>query len=460
MKEQGKKGRMTIITRKQLPRRTFLRGLGATVALPMLDAMVPAMAFATSGAAKSPTRLAFSYVPNGVVMKDWTPATAGQAFEFTRTLQPLQAFREEVLVLSGLSHHNAEALGDGPGDHARAAACFLTGVHPRKTSGADIQAGVSVDQVVAQKLGGGTRFPSVELGCEDSRTVGNCDSGYSCAYTNSISWRTPNSPMPPETNPRAAFERLFGSDVALDPETRARRRRYRSSILDVVSDRTNTLMGSLGAADRRKMDEYLYAIREIERRIEMAEKDTHPFKPTMEEPSGIPESFSEYVKLMYDLQILAFQADLTRVSTLVIGREGSTRTYGEIGVPDPHHPLSHHRGNPEFIEKLAKINQYHIEMFSYFLGKLKSTQDGDGSLLDHSMLVYGSAISDGNRHSHDDLPVLMAGRANGMLKTGRHVVYEKETPMTNLYLTLLDRMGIEPESIGDSTGQLQHVTDI
>jgi Protein of unknown function (DUF1552) len=451
---------MTIITRKQLPRRTFLRGMGAAVALPMLDAMVPAMAFATPGAAKSPTRLAFSYVPNGVVMKHWTPATAGQAFEFTRTLQPLQAFREDVLVLSGLSHHNAEALGDGAGDHARAAACFLTGVHPKKTSGADIQAGISVDQIVAQKLGGGTRFPSVELGCEDSRTVGNCDSGYSCAYTNSISWRTPNSPMPPETNPRAAFERLFGSDVALDPETRARRQRYRSSILDVVSDRTNSLMGALGAADRRKVDEYLYAIREIERRIEMAEKDTHPFKPAMEEPSGIPESFSEYVKLMYDLQILAFQADLTRVSTLVIGREGSTRTYGEIGVPDPHHPLSHHRGNPEFIEKLAKINHFHIEMFSYFIGKLKSTQDGDGSLLDHSMLVYGSAISDGNRHSHDDLPVLMAGRGNGMLKTGRHVIYEKETPMTNLYLTLLDRMGIEPESIGDSTGQLQHVTNI
>jgi Protein of unknown function (DUF1552) len=451
---------MTIITRRQLPRRTFLRGLGAAVALPMLDAMVPALASATPGASKSPTRLAFSYVPNGVVMKHWTPTTAGEAFEITRTLQPLQAFREDLLVLSGLSHHNAEALGDGGGDHARAAACFLTGVHPKKTAGADIQAGVSVDQIVAQKLGGGTRFPSIELGCEDSRTVGNCDSGYSCAYTNSISWRTPNSPMPPETNPRAAFERLFGTDVALDPQTRARRQRYRSSILDAVSDRTNSLMGTLGAADRRKVDEYLYAIRQIERRIEMAEKDTHPFKPGMEEPSGIPEAFSDYVKLMYDLQILAFQADLTRVSTLVIGREGSTRTYGEIGVADPHHPLSHHRGNPEFIEKLAKINHLHVELFSYFIGKLKSTQDGDGSLLDHSMLIYGSAISDGNRHSHNDLPVIMAGRGNGLLKTGRHVIYEKETPMTNLYMTLLDRMGIEPESIGDSTGQLQHVTDI
>jgi hypothetical protein len=451
---------MTIITRKQLPRRTFLRGLGAAVALPMLDAMVPALGFASVGEAKSPTRLAFSYVPNGIVMKHWTPPTIGEAFEFTRTLQPLQAFRQDLLVLTGLAHHNAEALGDGGGDHARAAACFLTGVHPKKTAGADIQAGVSVDQIVAQKLGSATRFPSIELGCEDSRTVGNCDSGYSCAYTNSISWRTPNSPMPPETNPRAAFERLFGSDVALDPETRARRQRYRTSILDVVSDRTNSLMGTLGTSDRRKVDEYLYAIRQIERRIEMAEKDTHPFKPNMEEPSGIPEAFADYVKLMYDLQVLAFQADLTRVSTFVIGREGSTRTYGEIGVPDPHHPLSHHRGNPEFIEKLAKINHFHVEMFSYFIGKLKTTQDGDGSLLDHSMLVYGSAISDGNRHSHVDLPVIMAGRGNGMLKTGRHVAYEKETPMTNLYITLLDRMGIQPESIGDSTGQLQHVTDI
>ncbi len=319
---------------------------------------------------------------------------------------------------------------------------------------------MSVDQIVAQKLGRSSRFPSIELGCEDSRTVGNCDSGYSCAYTNSISWRTATSPMPPETNPRAAFQRLFGSDVSLDPQTRARRQHYRSSILDVVSERTNSLLGNLGAADRRKMDEYLYAVREIERRIEMAEKDTNPFKPDMEEPSGIPEAFSDYVKLMYDLQVLAFQSDLTRVSTLVIGREGSTRTYGEIGVPDPHHPLSHHRGNPEWIDKLAKINLFHVEMFSYFVGKLKSTQDGDGSLLDHSMLVYGSAISDGNRHSHNDLPVLVAGRGNGMLKTGRHVTYEKDTPMTNLYMTLLDHMGVEPESLGDSTGELNHLTDI
>jgi hypothetical protein len=449
---------MTVLTRKHLPRRAFLRGIGAAIALPALDAMVPA--FASASATKAPTRLAFAYVPNGIIMKDWTPSAAGSTYELTSTLKPLEPLREKFMVLSGLSHHNAEALGDGAGDHARAGACFLTGVHPKKTAGADIQSGISADQVVAKELGDATRFRSLEFGCEDSRTVGDCDSGYSCAYTNSISWRTPTSPMPPETNPRAVFERLFGADANLDPETRARRLRSRMSILDLVSERTQSLSGSLGASDRRKLDEYLYAVREIEKRIQMAENDPQQIKPALEEPGGIPVTFTEYVKLMYDLQVLAFQTDMTRVSTMVVAREGSVRTYGEIGIPDPHHPLSHHRGNSEWIEKLARINRYHIELFGYFLQKMDSVQDGDGTLLDHSMIVYGSAISDGNQHTHNNLPALLAGGGNGCLKPGRHLMYKPETPMANLYLTLLDRVGVKPEAIGDSTGKLEHLTDL
>ena len=449
-----------IITGKHLSRRTILRGVGAAIALPMLDAMRPALAATAGPGVKSPIRLAFSYVPNGIIMKDWTPQAAGAAYDFTRILKPLEPFREDILVLSGLMDNNGNALGDGPGDHARAAASFLTGVHPKKTAGADIHVGISVDQIAARKVGDQTRFASIELGCEDSRTVGDCDSGYSCAYTNSIAWRTPTSPLPPETNPRAVFERLFGTDTGLDPKTRAQRMSYRMSILDLVQDRTQSLMGNLGNSDRRKVDEYLYAIREIEKRIESAEKDPHPVKPSIEDPAGIPVAFSDYVKLMYDLQTVAFQTDMTRVATLVIAREGSVRTYGEIGIPDPHHPLSHHRGNPEWIEKLVRINTFHASMFAYFLGKLKSTPDGDGTLLDHSMLVYGSGISDGNRHTHEDLPVLLAGRGNGSLKTGRHIAYDKKTPVTNLYLTLLDRMGVEAETIGDSTGELSRVTEL
>lgn len=452
-----------IITRKHLPRRTFLRGLGtAAIALPMLDAMGPALQAATNRvSAKAPARLSFVYVPNGISMEDWTPRGIGRDFELTRILKPLESFREDLFVLSGLQDHNGNALGDGAGDHARAGASFLSGVHCKKTAGADIQAGISADQIAAQAMGSQTRFPSLELGCEDSRTVGNCDSGYSCAYTNSISWRTPTTPMPPEVNPRMAFERLFGTvDLSLDPATRARRLQYRKSILDMVRDDTQKLIGTLGTADRRKMDEYLFAVREIEQRIEGAEKDNRGVLPSIEKPAGIPITFPEYAKLMYDLQVLAFQTDLTRVSTLVIGREGSMRVYPEIDVPDPHHPLTHHRNNPEWIEKVKKINCLHTELFAYFLNKLKSTPDGDGTLLDHSMIVYGSGLSDGNRHSHEDLPVLLAGRGDGSLKPGRHLVYKQGTPMTNLYLTLLDRMGVQPEKIGDSTGKIEHLTNL
>lgn len=448
-----------MITGKHIGRRTFLRGLGTTIALPLLDAMTPAFAAATGMGSKAPRRMAFVYVPNGIIMKHWTPEAAGAQFEMSRILKPLESHKPDLLVLSGLTHKNGRALGDGPGDHARAAASFLTGVHPKKTDGADIRAGVSVDQIAAQKVGSATRFASLELGCEDGRLVGNCDSGYSCAYSNSISWRTTSTPMPPEINPRAVFERLFG-DTNETPETRAKRQRYNKSILDFVLEDTERLKGGLGATDRRKLDEYLTAVREIERRIEVAERDSKEFTPSIEKPAGVPVEFADHVRIMFDLMTLAFQADLTRVSTFMMCREGSTRTYREIGVSDAHHPLTHHRDNPEWIEKVAKINCFHLELFSYFVSKLKSTPDGDGTLLDRVMVVYGSGLADGNAHTHHDLPALVAGRGNGALRTGRHVVYTKETPMTNLYVAMLDHMGIQPEQIGDSTGELQHLTDL
>jgi hypothetical protein len=433
--------------------------MGIAIGLPLLDAMTPAFARPIR-TGQSPLRLTFVYVPNGIVMNDWTPANTGRAFDFTRILKPLEPFRKDLFVLSGLNEHNGNALGDGPGDHARAGAAFLTGVHCRKTEGADIHNGISADQIAAQELASKTRFPSIELGCEDSRTVGNCDSGYSCAYTNSISWRGPSTPMPPELNPRLVFERLFGTaDFALSPKTRARRNEYRKSILDMARDDSQRLAKTLGASDRRKLDEYLSSVREIELRIDGAEGDNRPPTPAMEKPAGIPITLPDYAKLMYDLQVVAFQADLTRITTFMIGREGSMRVYPEIGIPDPHHPLTHHRENPEWIEKVAQINQLHTELFAYFLDKLKSTKEGDGTLLDHSMIVYGSGISDGNRHIHEDLPVVLAGRG-GSLKPGRHIRYEPGTPITNLYFSLLDRIGVKPERIGDSTGRLDHLSDL
>ena len=453
-----------IVTRRHLPRRTFLRGMGVAIALPALDAMTPAFgarAFAAgaSGAA-SPMRLAFTYVPNGVTMADWTPATEGAGFAYSRILKPLEPFRDETLILSGLAHRNGAALGDGAGDHARAAASYLTGVHPKKTAGADIQSGISVDQIAAQHLAGMTRFSSIELGCDDSRTVGNCDSGYSCAYTNSLAWRGPSTPMPPETNPRLVFERLFGDiDTTVPAETRARRLVHRRSILDLVTQRTAQLIADVGPSDRRKLDEYLSSIREIEQRIERAEKDLTGLTPSIDKPTGVPVEYADYANLMFDLQIVAFQTDSTRVVTMMMGREGSMRTYPEIGVPDPHHPLTHHRNNPEWVEKVTTVNTMHMALFAGFVKKMKETPDGDGTLLDHSMLVYGSGLSDGNKHLHDDLPVAIVGRG-GDLRLGQHIVYPKDTPMTNLYLTVLDRIGVHPEQVGDSTGRIEHLSDV
>jgi hypothetical protein len=447
-----------IVTGRHLPRRTFLKGLGAAISLPLLDAMAPALG---ASAPAGPSRLAFAYIPNGVSMGAWTPTATGRAFDLPRILQPLAAFRDDVLVLSGLAHQNANALGDGAGDHARAAACYLTGVHPRKTAGSDIQNGVSVDQLVAARWAADTRLPSLELGCDDSRTVGNCDSGYSCAYTNSVSWRGPTTPMPPEQNPRLVFERMFGAfERDADPAAQARRLHDRRSVLDAVAGRARALSATLGPHDRRKVDEYLTSVRDIERRIDTAEHDTRDLPPGIGKPPGIPVTYEDYVKVMFDLQVAAFQADQTRVITMMLGREGSLRTYPEIGVPDPHHPLTHHGGKADWIEKVTRINVFHAELFAYFLGRLRATADGDATLLDRVTVVYGSGISDGDRHAHDDLPVLVAGGGNGAWRGGRHVAYDAGTPMANLYVTLLDRMGVAAESVGDSTGGIGPLSSV
>ncbi len=445
------------MTRRHLSRRALLRGAGCAIALPFLDAMSPA--FAARTASTTPTRMAFVYVPNGIIMKDWTPSARGAEFELPRTLEPLAAWKDRMVLMTGLTQNGGRALGDGPGDHARAAASYLTGVHPRKTAGADIKCGVSVDQVAAQAVGNKTRFASIELGCEDGRLVGNCDSGYSCAYSNSISWRGEATPMPPEINPRIVFERLFGGAAGNEsPAERTRRERYRRSILDLVSDDAKSLKATLGPTDNRKLDEYLTGIREIERRIEMAASGAKQPVPTMEMPDGIPADFVEHSRLMFELMALAFATDQTRVITFMVGREGSNRTYREIGVPDPHHGISHHKNDEALVEKLAKINRHHMEQFAVFIDRLAKTQDGDGTLLDSSMVVYGSGLSDGNRHLHHDLPVLMMGSGNGAWKTGRHVEYAKDTPMNNLFVTMLDRMGVPAETLGDATGKLNDLT--
>ncbi len=427
----------------RLTRRTLLQGLGAAISLPLLDAMTPAAA---------PLRLAFIYVPNGIMMNRWTPASDGADFELPRILAPLAPHRDNVLVLSGLTQNTGRALGDNNGDHARASATYLTGVHPKKTDGAGICAGISVDQVAASQIGMASKLPSLELACEDGRLVGNCDSGYSCAYSNTLSWRTPNTPLPSEVNPRVVFERLFGS-LDENPADRRKRQRDETSILDYVLDDTCRLTRQLGRSDQRKIDEYLTSVREIERRIQFAEKDDQQLPPSFAKPTGVPADFAGYARLMFDLMLVAFQTGTTRVSTFMIGREGSLRAYREIGISDSHHPVTHHSGRPDLIEKVVSINTYHVEQFAYFLGKLKSTPDGDGTLLDHSLIVYGSGLSDGNRHEHNNLPVLLAGKAAG--KTGgRHITYPAETPMNNLHLALLDRVGVHIDSLGDSNGEL------
>jgi hypothetical protein len=446
------------ITKKHLARRTFLRGAGAALALPFLDSMVPAFA---SAAAWPATRMGFMYVPNGIIAANWLPKTEGANFEFNSTMKALEPFRDQVLVLSNLAQINGRSFGDGGGDHARAGATWLTGVHPRKTEGADIHSGISADQVAARVLGQKTQFASLEIGVEAPSLAGGCDSGYSCAYTNTTSWRSPTTPNPMEVNPRVLFERLFGDGDSTDPAARMASLKERSSILDFVKGGVDRLETKIGAGDRAKLSEYLDAVRDIERRIRKAEEQNATMvMPVMERPAAAPEEFVDHARLMMDLMVIAWQTDMTRVTTFMLAREGSNRSYREIGVADGHHSCTHHQMDPEKIARTVKINEHHVRQFAYLVNKLKSTPDGDGSLLDHSMILYGSSISDGNQHTHVDLPLVLVGSANGQIKGNRHVVSPKETPMNNLLLSMLDKVGVPTETLGDSTGKLEQLSGV
>ncbi len=444
----------------QIPRRTFLRGLGASLALPMLEAMAPPTrllaASAGPGASSRPLRMAFLYVPNGANMADWTPKQVGAEFELPSILEPLAEVKSDIQVLSGLAHQKAFANGDGAGDHARASATFLTGCQARKTAGADIHIGVSVDQVAASKVGTATRLPSLELSCDKGQEAGNCDSGYSCAYQFHISWRSETTPNPVEYDPRQVFERMFGRNrPGESAEKRALRQRYDKSILDVVLNDAKNLRSGLGRTDQRKLDEYLTSVREVELRLEKADQFASKL-PDYAKPTGVPKDYEEHIRLMADLMVLAFQTDTTRIATFMLAHDGSNKSYPFIGVSDGHHDLSHHQGKEEKKQKIAKINRFHTSQLAYLLKKLKSTREGNGSLLDQCMIVYGSGIADGNSHAHDNLPVILAGGGGGTLQPGRHVKLQKQ-PMTNLYVSMLDRMGAGVEHLGDSTGKLKDI---
>lgn len=446
-----------------LPRRTFLRGIGACVALPLLECMMPRNLQAVEGFSPTgaPRRLVFVYFPNGMDMENWTPKTGGALPpSLPSILDPLSNLKSEFQVMSGLAHAQARALGDGAGDHARANACFLTGVHPRKTAGADIHAGISVDQAVALQVGKNTRLPSLELSCDSSnQQAGACDSGYACAYQNNISWRNENTPMPAIVDPRIVFERLFGMES--DPDLaagKALREKCRKSILDLVMGDAKALQTRLGATDRRKVDEYLTALRETEVGIEQQQKFQAALpRPDMPKPEGIPNDFGKHLKLMYDLLALALATDSTRIASFMVLRDGNNQPYPWLNINDGHHELSHHGGSAEKKAKIARINQWHMEYFAGFLQKLNSMREGPSSVLDNSMIVCGGAIGDGDAHNHDNLPVLVCGRGGGVLQPGRHAQYSKETPMTNLFLTLSEHMGAKLDRIGDSTGKLTNV---
>lgn len=438
-----------------IDRRTMLRGMGTAIALPMLETMMPLRAVAAESTSEPLRRMAFFFVPNGVHMPHWTPEAEGSDFELPSTLESLADFKNDLLVLSGLTQDKARSNGDGPGDHARSAAVFLTGSQPHKTNGADIKVGVSVDQIAAQQIGQQTKFASLELGCDRGAQSGNCDSGYSCAYSSNISWRTPNTPMAKEVDPRLVFERLFAGKGKTDvAESRDQRKRLQKSVLDFVLDDASRLRKKLPTGDQRKMDEYLTSVREIEMRISRVELGLEDDQPNITAPVGIPKDYGSHIRLMLDLMVLTFQADLTRVSTFMFANAGSNRSYKFIEVPEGHHDLSHHGNDEEKQTKISRINRFHMEQFSYFLGRMQSVAEGEGSMLDHSTLLYGSGIGDGNRHNHDDLPILVAGSAGGRLSTGRHIRYRKNTPLNNLYLSLLDRMDVSIESLGDSNDRL------
>ena len=445
-----------IIRRKPMGRRTVLRGMGATLALPLLEAMMTS-ASAAETAAKARMRLQVIYMPNGMMMPNFTPAQKGDGYALTPILKPLEPYREKFTVISGLAHKQAEALGDGGGDHGRSCGSYLTGVHVKKTEGADITSGPSLDQIVAQQFSEQTQIPSLELGLDPPSQVGSCDTGYSCAYTNTLSWRTASTPLPVTINPREVFERIFGDGDSLDAKTRLVRLRRQASILDSVAEDARHLSGSMGADDKKKIEEYMQSIRDIERRIQKMEQGgpSAAALPAYARPSGIPDSFEEYARMMIDLQVLAYQADMTRVGTFMVGREVSGRSYPEIGVADAHHPLSHHGNDPEKIAKLTKINVLHMEQVAYYLKRMSETKDGEGTLLDHSLLLAGASLADSNTHQHTNLPVIVAG---GLVKGNRHMVVSDDTPMTNLMLSMMDTLGVKQDRLGDSTGRLAGLT--
>lgn len=440
-------------------RRDALRGLGVALTLPWLESLAPAIAFGKSNEASPPRRMAFIFVPNGVHLPNWTPQSEGFGFQLPSTLEPLANVQEELLVLSGLTHDKGRANGDGPGDHARSASVFLTGAQPRKTDGANIRSGLSVDQAAAQQIGGATKFPSLELGCEPGRSAGGCDSGYSCAYSSNISWAGESSPMGKETNPRSVFERLFSPDgIRTMDKDAARRQALKKSVLDFISEDAQRLQRKLGANDNKKLEEYLTGVREVERRIELAEGESLDVKDVdYEAPAGIPSEYGEHIRLMCDMMVMAFQTDLTRISSFMFADAGSNRSYRQIDVPDGHHTLSHHQSDPKKLGKISKINRFHVAQFAYLLEKMKSIPEGDGSLLDNCMVCYGSAISDGNRHNNENLPILLAGRGGGSIDPGRHVRFQEETPLCNLFMSMLDRVGAPVDFIGDSTGRLANL---
>lgn len=438
-----------------IKRRTMLRGFGLCMGLPLLEIM-PAKSLANSGIDKNPTRMAFVFFANGAIMDSWKPTTSGSQYELPRTLKQLEEHKLDINVVTGLAQNWGRAHGDGPGDHARCASTYLTGAHPYKTSGADIKVGVSVDQAAASRVGDRTRIPSLELGLKQGRNAGNCDSGYSCAYSNNISWKTDRTPMAKEINPRLAFERLFG-DGKENSESQKKRDFYKASILDLVKQDALALKKQLGVTDQRKMDEYFQSVRELEIRVVRAQQSANVSRPDLKLSSSVPSDFQEHMHLMYEIMVLAFQTDVTRISTLMLGNAGSNRSYKMVGVNEGHHQLSHHRNEEGSMEKIRKIDGFLAKGFAYFLKKLKSVAEGDGNLLDHSMIVYGSGISDANRHSHHDLPIVVAGKANGSIDTGRHIDLGKEVPLNNLFLSMLDRMDAGITTIGDSSGRLKEL---
>ena len=437
----------------RISRRTVLRGIGTAVTLPLLDAMAPAVARAGKNKKLAPVRMAFVYVPNGQNMPDWTPATEGENFELPYILEPLAGVKQRLLVLGGLTQDHGRANGDGAGDHARALSSFLTGAQARKTHGADIKIGVSVDQVAARIVGKRTKFPSLELGCDRGAQSGNCDSGYSCSYSTNISWRTETTPQAKEIDPRLAFERLFSLGGA--SESRSKREKFKKSVLDYVLEDARDLRAKLGAKDQRKLDEYLNSVHELEGRIATAGRNTERPLPDYPIPAGIPKDYAQHIRLMYDLMTLAFQGDLTRISTFVVANEGSNRAYPFIDVPDGHHDLSHHGGDAEKQKKIRTINHFHVTQLAYFLEKLSRIAEGERTLLDNSMILYGSGLADGNAHAHHNLPILLAGTGGDTIRSGRHLRYEKETPLNNLFLSMLDRIDSSTDELGDSTGRLE-----